>query len=78
MSGSALAETMDGAGPVSAIAAELHELEHAPADPGRAGEMEALVDRLGQGRFDELGGYALEARARGSRLTTDRSRWAAA
>jgi ATPase subunit of ABC transporter with duplicated ATPase domains len=63
---SAVAETMDGAGPVSAVAAELHELEHALADPGRADELEALVERFGhvQARFDELGGYALEARAR--------------
>jgi ATPase subunit of ABC transporter with duplicated ATPase domains len=67
MSGrSAVAETMDGAGPVSEVAAELHELEHALADPDRADEMEALVDRFGhvQARFDELGGYALESRAR--------------
>ncbi len=67
MSGrSAVAETMDGAGPVSAVAAELHDLEHALADPARAGEMDELVERFGhvQGRFDELGGYALESRAR--------------
>jgi ATPase subunit of ABC transporter with duplicated ATPase domains len=67
MSGrSAVAETMDGAGPVSEVAAELHTLEHALADPARADEMEALVERFGhvQARFDELGGYALEARAR--------------
>ena len=67
MSGrSAVAETMDGAGPVSAVAAELHELEHALADPARADEMDALVERFGrvQARFDELGGYALVARAR--------------
>ena len=63
---SALAATMDGAGPVSAMASELHELEHAMADPARADELEKLVDRFGhvQARFDELGGYALEARAR--------------
>jgi ATPase subunit of ABC transporter with duplicated ATPase domains len=63
---SAVAETMDGAGPVSAVAAELTELEHALADPERADEMEALVERFGhvQARFDELGGYALDARAR--------------
>jgi ATPase subunit of ABC transporter with duplicated ATPase domains len=63
---SALAETMDGAGPVSAVAAELHALEHALADPARADELDALVERFGhvQARFDELGGYALEARAR--------------
>ena len=67
MSGrSAVAETMDGAGPVSAVAAELHELEHALADPARAGELAALVERFGhvQARFDELGGYALESKAR--------------
>jgi ATPase subunit of ABC transporter with duplicated ATPase domains len=67
MSGrSALDETMDGAGPVSAVAAELHGLEHALADPARADELDELVERFGhvQARFDELGGYALEARAR--------------
>jgi len=67
MSGrTAVAETMDGAGPVSQVAAELHELEHALADPERADELEALVERFGQvqARFDELGGYALESRAR--------------
>jgi ATPase subunit of ABC transporter with duplicated ATPase domains len=63
---SALSETMDGAGPVSAVAAELHELEHALADPERADEMDDLVERFGlvQARFDELGGYALESKAR--------------
>jgi ATPase subunit of ABC transporter with duplicated ATPase domains len=63
---SALAATMDGAGPVSALASELHELEHAMADLARADELDKLVDRFGhvQARFDELGGYALEARAR--------------
>jgi ATPase subunit of ABC transporter with duplicated ATPase domains len=59
-------ETMDGAGPVSAVAHELHELEHAMADPERADEMEKLIERFGdvQARFDELGGYGLESRAR--------------
>jgi ATPase subunit of ABC transporter with duplicated ATPase domains len=63
---SAVAETMDGAGPVSAVAAALHALEHALADPARADELDALVERFGhvQARFDELGGYGLEARAR--------------
>src|ERR1700744_6316075 len=67
MSGaSALAEVMDGAGPVSEVAAELKELEAAMADPERADEMDAIVERYGevQGRFEELGGYALEGRAR--------------
>ncbi len=66
MSGrSVLEETMAGAGPVSEAAHELHELEHAMADPERADEIEELVERFGhaQARFDELGGYALEARA---------------
>jgi ATPase subunit of ABC transporter with duplicated ATPase domains len=63
---SVVAATLDGAGPVSEAAAELAELEHAMADPERADEIEQLVDRYGhaQARFDELGGYALEARAR--------------
>jgi ATPase subunit of ABC transporter with duplicated ATPase domains len=61
-----VAETMDGAGPVSAAAAELHELEHALADPEQADQLDALIDRFGraQARYEELGGYALEARAR--------------
>ncbi|MBK5959945.1 glycosyl transferase family 1 [Rhodoplanes elegans] len=63
---SALYEVMDGAGPVSAVAAELKELEHALADPDRADEMEAIIERYGevQHRFQELDGYTLEARAR--------------
>ena len=38
----------------------------AMVDPGRAGDMDALVERYGevQGRFEELDDYALEARAR--------------
>ncbi|BAF89766.1 MULTISPECIES: ABC-F family ATP-binding cassette domain-containing protein [Azorhizobium] len=66
MSGrSALAEVMDGAGPVSVVAAELKELEEALADPEQADNLDALVERYGevQGRFEELGGYALEGRA---------------
>jgi ATPase subunit of ABC transporter with duplicated ATPase domains len=67
MSGrSAVAEVMDGAGPVSAVAAELRELETAMTDPARADEMDAIIERYGevQGRFEELDGYALEGRAR--------------
>ncbi len=61
-----VAEVMDGAGPVSEVAAELRELEHAMADPERADEIEKLVDRFGhaQGRFEDLGGYELEAKSR--------------
>jgi ATPase subunit of ABC transporter with duplicated ATPase domains len=63
---SVVAATLDGAGAVSEIAAELAELEHALADPERMDEMEALVERFGhvQARYEELGGYALDARAR--------------
>src|ERR1700759_376555 len=67
MSGrSAVSEVMDGAGPVSTVAAELKDLEAAMADPDRAGEMDEIIARYGevQGRFEELGGYALEGRAR--------------
>ena len=57
---------LDGAGPVAEAARALHELEHALVDPQRAGELERLVERFGevQARFEELGGYGLEARAR--------------
>jgi ATPase subunit of ABC transporter with duplicated ATPase domains len=63
---SAVAEVMDGAGPVSAVAAELHELEVAMADPDQADHMESIIERYGevQGRFEELDGYALDGRAR--------------
>src|ERR1700733_10349558 len=72
MSGlSAVAAVMDGAGPVSALATEMAKLEAAimdPAimDPDQAGDMDAIVERYGevQGRFEELDGYALDARAR--------------
>jgi ATPase subunit of ABC transporter with duplicated ATPase domains len=67
MSGrSAAAEVMDGAGAVSEMAAELGALEAAMADPGRADELDQLIERFGevQARYDELGGYGLEGRAR--------------
>ncbi len=67
MSGrSALAEVMDGAGPISAIAAEMKDLESAMADPARVDEMDALVERYGevQAQFQDMDGYALESRAR--------------
>jgi ATPase subunit of ABC transporter with duplicated ATPase domains len=61
-----VAEVMAGRGAVSEVAAELKQLEDALADPARADEMESLLERFGtvQARFDDLGGYALEARAR--------------
>ncbi len=63
---SAVAAVMDGVGPVSALSAEMEALEAAMVDPDRADEMDAIVERYGevQTRFQELDGYALEARAR--------------
>ena len=67
MSGrSAVAEVMDGAGPVSAVASELKALESAMADPAQADQMDDIIARYGevQARFEELDGYALDGRAR--------------
>jgi ATPase subunit of ABC transporter with duplicated ATPase domains len=63
---SVLDETLAGAGAVADAGARLRELEHAMADPARADELDALVEEFGtvQARFDQLGGYALEAEAR--------------
>ncbi|SJM30406.1 ABC-F family ATP-binding cassette domain-containing protein [Mesorhizobium delmotii] len=63
---SAVAEVMDGAGPVSEVAAEMRDLEAAMGDPDRGDEMEAIIARYGdlQARFEELDGYALDGRAR--------------
>lgn len=63
---SAVAEVMNGAGPISEVAGELAELEAAMADPERADQMEDIIERYGevQARFEELGGYALEGKAR--------------
>src|SRR3982751_4589260 len=67
MSGqSAVMAVMVGVGPASALAAEMAQLEAAMVDPDQAANMDALVERYGevQGRFEELDGYALDARAR--------------
>ncbi|MBR0789768.1 ABC-F family ATP-binding cassette domain-containing protein [Bradyrhizobium manausense] len=67
MSGrSAVAEVMNGAGPVSEVAAELHALEVAMADPDKADQMDEIIARYGevQHAFEELDGYALDGRAR--------------
>jgi ATPase subunit of ABC transporter with duplicated ATPase domains len=66
MSGrSAVAEVMDGAGAVSVVAAEMKALEARMADPDAA-DFDEVLERFGevQARFEELGGYALESRAR--------------
>lgn len=63
---SAVTEVMNGVGPVSEVALELKSLEAAMGDPARADDMEEIVTRYGevQARFEELDGYALDARAR--------------
>lgn len=67
MSGrSVVAEVMEGAGPVSEVAAELRALEAAMVDPEQADNMDAIIEQYGevQARFEELDGYALDGRAR--------------
>ncbi len=67
MSGrSAVAEVMDGAGDVSGVAAELRALEAAMADPAQMDRMDEIIERFGevQARFEALGGYELESKAR--------------
>ena len=67
MSGlAAVHEVMNGVGPLSELSTELKDLETAMADPGRGNQMDELIERYGevQARFEELGGYALEGRAR--------------
>ncbi len=63
---SAVAEVMDGAGPVSIVAAELRELEAAMCDLDRLDEMDTIIERYGevQARYEELDGYGLDGRAR--------------
>jgi len=61
---SVLSETVAGAGEVADLGEELHHLEHAMADSGSP-EFARAVERYGevQARFQELGGYEVEARA---------------
>lgn len=63
---SAVAEAMEGAGPVSVVAAELRELEARMVDPDQLDQMDEIIERYGevQARYEELDGYSLEGRAR--------------
>ncbi|WHA43674.1 ABC-F family ATP-binding cassette domain-containing protein [Agrobacterium larrymoorei] len=63
---SAVAEAMEGAGPVSVVAAELRELEARMVDPYQLDQMDEIIERYGevQARYEELDGYSLEGRAR--------------
>ncbi len=67
MSGrSVLDEAIAGSGRAGALHHELEALNHAMADPDRAGEMERILARFGevQEEYEHLGGYALESQAR--------------
>ena len=67
MSGqSVVAATLAGAGPVSEVGQRLQVLEKKLGDPAHADELEKLIEEFGeaQARYEELGGYALDARAR--------------
>src|SRR5712691_3204854 len=67
MSGrSVLDEAIAGSGRVGDLHHELESLQNGMADPGRSGEMEAILARFGevQEEYDHLGGYALESQAR--------------
>ncbi|MET0528432.1 MAG: ABC-F family ATP-binding cassette domain-containing protein [Microvirga sp.] len=63
---SAVTEVMNGAGPVSEVAAELKQLEAAMADPDQAANFDEIIARYGevQARYEELDGYSLDGRAR--------------
>jgi len=67
MSGrSVLDEAIAGSGRVGDLHHELEALNHAMADPARAGEMDKILARFGevQEEYEHLGGYALESQAR--------------
>jgi ATPase subunit of ABC transporter with duplicated ATPase domains len=67
MSGrSTLDEAIAGSGRVGDLHHELESLQHAMADPERAGDMDTIVARFGevQEEYEHLGGYALESQAR--------------
>jgi ATPase subunit of ABC transporter with duplicated ATPase domains len=58
-----LAETIAGAGEVAALGEELKALEHKMSEAGD--DLDKTIERFGvvQARYQELGGYELEARA---------------
>ncbi len=67
MSGrSVLDEAIAGSGRLGELHHELEALQQALADPDRADEMEAILERFGevQDDYQHAGGYDLEARAR--------------
>ena len=63
---SVIAATLAGAGAVSEVAERLRAIEHGLSHPTLADSMDRLLQEFGevQARFEELGGYALDAQAR--------------
>src|SRR5690606_31048377 len=64
--GTVLEVTLAGAGAVADLSHRLHELEQALAAGGTDGvDYDAVIEEYGevQSRFEQLGGYALEAEA---------------
>jgi ATPase subunit of ABC transporter with duplicated ATPase domains len=63
---SVLDEAIAGSGRLGDLHHQLADLERALADPDRADELDALLERFGhvQEEYQHLGGYELEARAR--------------
>src|SRR5712692_5169779 len=61
---SVLDEAILGSGRVGDLHHELERLHHAMNDPGQAGQMDRLLARFGEVQVDyeQLGGYALEAK----------------
>ena len=62
--GSVIEEVLAGAGDLAALAHRLHELEAALSDPQADAEQVLADYGEVQGRFEAMGGYALEAEAR--------------
>jgi ATPase subunit of ABC transporter with duplicated ATPase domains len=63
---SVLDEAIAGSGRVGALHHELEGLQQAMSDPGRANDLDKILERFGtvQEEYDHLGGYGLEAQAR--------------
>jgi ATPase subunit of ABC transporter with duplicated ATPase domains len=63
---SVVAATLEGAGPVAEAGTRMRDLEAKLGDPELADQLDKLVEEFGeaQARYEELGGYALDARAR--------------
>ena len=63
---SVIDEVIAGSGRLGTLHHELEALQHAMADPARAGDMDGILARFGevQEQYEHLGGYALESQAR--------------